>query len=83
MDPANVRPIQEGVVNALTEAERAAEATKQAIKRKIALAASADFQSRSLPAKLHIDPDDPEDVVRFACYLPLKNENHGYLWYRI
>lgn len=72
MDPANVRPIQEGVVNALTEAERAAEATKQAIKRKIAMAASTDFQSRSLPAKLHIDPDDPEDVVRCACYIPLK-----------
>ncbi|XP_041015359.1 survival of motor neuron-related-splicing factor 30 isoform X1 [Juglans microcarpa x Juglans regia] len=62
VDPANVRPIQEGVINALTEAERAAEATKQAIKRKIALAAATDFQSRSLPAKLHIDPDDPEDV---------------------
>lgn len=49
-----------------------AEATKQAIKRKIAQAASVDFQSRSLPAKLHINVDDPEDVVSSAycayCY---------------
>jgi survival-of-motor-neuron-related-splicing factor 30 len=59
VDPANVRPIEEGVVNTLAEAERVAEATKQAIKRKIALAASMDFQSRSLPAKLRIDPTDP------------------------
>ncbi|BBG96251.1 nucleic acid-binding protein [Prunus dulcis] len=64
VDPANVRPIQEGAVNALLEAERVAEATKQAIKRKIAQAASIDFQSRSLPAKLRIEPDDPEDVSR-------------------
>ncbi|XP_050377002.1 uncharacterized protein LOC126794350 isoform X2 [Argentina anserina] len=62
VDPANVRPIQEGAVNALLEAERVAEATKQAIKRKIAQAGSVDFQSRSLPAKLRIEPDDPEDV---------------------
>ncbi|KAK7292517.1 hypothetical protein RIF29_08299 [Crotalaria pallida] len=62
VDPANVRPIQEGTVDALLEAERVAEATKQAIKRKIAQAASIDFQSRSLPAKLRIEPDDPEDV---------------------
>ncbi|XP_050273035.1 uncharacterized protein LOC126716092 isoform X1 [Quercus robur] len=62
VDPDNVRPIQEGVVNTLAEAERVAEATKQAIKRKIALAASMDYQSRSLPAKLRIEPDDPEDV---------------------
>jgi hypothetical protein len=76
VDPANVRPIQEGVVNTLAEAERVAEATKQAIKRKIALAASVDFQSRSLPAKLRIDPSDPEDVVSCACYLPLKNNDN-------
>ncbi|KAK9928836.1 hypothetical protein M0R45_025956 [Rubus argutus] len=62
VDPDNVRPIQEGAVNALLEAERVAEATKQAIKRKIEQAASVDFQSRSLPAKLRIEPDDPEDV---------------------
>jgi len=48
----------------LLEAERVAEATKQAIKRKIAQAASIDLQSRSLPAKLRIEADDPEDVVR-------------------
>ncbi|XP_043698257.1 survival of motor neuron-related-splicing factor 30-like isoform X2 [Telopea speciosissima] len=62
VDPSNIRPIQEGVINALVEAERVAEATKQAIKRKIAQAATTDFQSRTLPAKLRIDPDDPEDV---------------------
>ncbi|XP_034702050.1 survival of motor neuron-related-splicing factor 30 isoform X2 [Vitis riparia] len=61
VDPGNVRPIQEEV-NALLEAEKEAEATKQAIKRKIAQAAATDFQSRSLPAKLRIEPDDPEDV---------------------
>nr|XP_011464940.1 PREDICTED: survival of motor neuron-related-splicing factor 30 isoform X2 [Fragaria vesca subsp. vesca] len=62
VDPANVRPIQEGAVNALLEAEKVAEATKQAIKRKIAQAASVDFQARTLPPKLRIEPDDPEDV---------------------
>ncbi|XP_058752815.1 uncharacterized protein LOC131626003 [Vicia villosa] len=62
VDPANIRPIQEGTVDALVEAERVAEATKQAIKRKIAQAGSVDFQSRTLPAKLRIEPDDPEDV---------------------
>uniref|UniRef100_A0A5B6YTP7 Survival of motor neuron-related-splicing factor 30 n=1 Tax=Davidia involucrata TaxID=16924 RepID=A0A5B6YTP7_DAVIN len=62
VDPANVRPVQEGVVNALLEAEKEAEATRQAIKRKIAQAAVADFQSRSLPEKFRIDPNDPEDV---------------------
>ncbi|KAF8404013.1 hypothetical protein HHK36_008889 [Tetracentron sinense] len=62
VDPGNVRQIQEGAVNALLEAEKEAEATKQAIKRKIAQAAVSDFQSRSLPAKLRIEPDDPEDV---------------------
>ncbi|KAK7363923.1 hypothetical protein VNO77_06086 [Canavalia gladiata] len=62
VDPANIREIQEGTVDALLEAERVAEATKQAIKRKIAQAASIDVQSRSLPAKLRIEPDDPEDV---------------------
>lgn len=62
VDPANIRPIQEGPVDALLEAERVAEATKQAIKRKIAQAASVDLQSRTLPAKLRIEPDDPEDV---------------------
>ncbi|XWS20674.1 hypothetical protein CRYUN_Cryun31cG0123200 [Craigia yunnanensis] len=59
VDPANVRATE---YNALLEAEKVAEATKQAIKRKIAQAASVDFQSRSLPAKLRIADDDPEDV---------------------
>ncbi|KAF8016111.1 hypothetical protein BT93_H1597 [Corymbia citriodora subsp. variegata] len=62
VDPDNVRPIKEGEVNAILEAERVAEATKQAIKRKIAQAATVDLQSRTLPAKLRIEPDDPEDV---------------------
>ncbi|CAH9081664.1 unnamed protein product [Cuscuta epithymum] len=61
VDPANVRIIQ-GEVNPLDEAEKIAEATKQALKRKIAQAAIIDYQSKSLPAKLHIDPNDPEDV---------------------
>ena len=50
-------------MNTLLEAERMAEATKQAIKRKIAQAASVGFESRSMPAKLRIEADDPEDVV--------------------
>lgn len=62
-----MRPIQEGEVNALLEAERDAEATKQAIKRKIAQSASVDFQNRTLPAKLKIEADDPEDVVCNFC----------------
>lgn len=49
--------------NALLEAERLAEATKNALKRKIEQAASSDFQTKTLPAKLKIDPNDPEDVV--------------------
>ncbi|CAL9072655.1 unnamed protein product [Musa textilis] len=60
VDPANVRPVEEG--DALLEAEREAEATRQAIKRKIAQAATTDFQARTLPAKLRIDPNDPDDV---------------------
>lgn len=63
MDHANIRPLQEASVNPLVEAEKIAEATKQALKRKIAQAAASDMQSRSLPAKLLIDPNDPEDVV--------------------
>ncbi|XP_057860988.2 uncharacterized protein LOC131069527 [Cryptomeria japonica] len=62
VDFANVRPRQEGAVNALLEAEKQAEATKQAIKRKIAQAAVVDVFSRELPPKLRINPDDPEDV---------------------
>ncbi|GKF56683.1 hypothetical protein Tco_0167023, partial [Tanacetum coccineum] len=65
VDPDNVRVLQEGIVDPLLEAEKESEATKQALKRKIAQAASADvdFQSKSLPAKLRIEPEDPEDVV--------------------
>ncbi|PIA47036.1 hypothetical protein AQUCO_01400030v1 [Aquilegia coerulea] len=62
VDPGNVRAIEEGAVNTLLVAEKQAEATKQAIKRKIAQAAVVDVQSRTLPAKLRIEPDDPEDV---------------------
>jgi survival-of-motor-neuron-related-splicing factor 30 len=62
VDFDNVRGKQEGAVNALLEAEKQAEATKQAIKRKIAQAADAHVQSRDLPAKLRINPEDPEDV---------------------
>ncbi|XP_023638733.1 survival of motor neuron-related-splicing factor 30 [Capsella rubella] len=59
VDPDNVRPIEQ---NALLEAERLAEATKNALKRKIEQAASSDFQTKTVPAKLKIDPNDPEDV---------------------
>ncbi|XP_010502269.1 PREDICTED: survival of motor neuron-related-splicing factor 30 [Camelina sativa] len=59
VDPDNVRPIEH---NALLEAERVAEATKNALKRKIEQAASSDFQTKTVPAKLKIDPNDPEDV---------------------
>lgn len=65
VDLANVRLLQEEGVDALLEAEKEAEATKLALKRKIAQAASSDvdIQSRSLPAKLRIEPEDSEDVV--------------------
>lgn len=64
VDPDNVRVLEEGIIDPLVEAEKEAEVTKQALKRKIAQAASADvdFQSKSLPAKLRIEPEDPEDV---------------------
>ncbi|KAD5317877.1 hypothetical protein R6Q59_033183 [Mikania micrantha] len=64
VDPDNVRAVEDVTVDPLLEAEKEAEATKQALKRKIAQAASADmdFQSKSLPAKLRIEPEDPEDV---------------------
>jgi survival-of-motor-neuron-related-splicing factor 30 len=59
VDPDNVRPIEQ---NAIVEAERLAQATKNALKRKIEKAASSDYQTKTLPAKLKIDPNDPEDV---------------------
>ncbi|KAI3695010.1 hypothetical protein L1987_77998 [Smallanthus sonchifolius] len=64
VDPDNVRALEDATVDPLLEAEKEAEATKQALKRKIAQAASADvdFQSKSLPAKLRIEPEDSEDV---------------------
>jgi len=49
--------------DALLGAERDAEVTRQAIKRKIAQAADVDVISRDLPPKLRINSDDPEDVV--------------------
>lgn len=55
-----MRPIEQ---NAIVEAERLAQATKNALKRKIEQAASSDYQTKTLPAKLKIDPNDPEDVV--------------------
>eukprot|EP00252_Welwitschia_mirabilis_P018294 TRINITY_DN4065_c0_g1_i5.p1 TRINITY_DN4065_c0_g1~~TRINITY_DN4065_c0_g1_i5.p1 ORF type:complete len:169 (-),score=57.49 TRINITY_DN4065_c0_g1_i5:360-866(-) len=58
----SVRSREEGGANALLEAEKQAEATKQAIKRKIAQAADSDMPHRELPPKLRINPDDPEDV---------------------
>ncbi|KAL0454520.1 UNVERIFIED_CONTAM: Survival of motor neuron-related-splicing factor 30 [Sesamum latifolium] len=62
VDPDNVRPIQEGSADPLLEAEKIAVATKEALKRKIAQAASKDFQPWTVPQKLQIDPNDPEDV---------------------
>ncbi|KAG8046313.1 hypothetical protein GUJ93_ZPchr0008g11987 [Zizania palustris] len=62
VDPANVRALEEEAADALRQAEKEAEATKVAIKRKIEQAATSDFQTRSLPTKLRIDPNDPEDV---------------------
>ncbi|XP_011087620.1 survival of motor neuron-related-splicing factor 30 isoform X2 [Sesamum indicum] len=62
VDPDNVRPIQEGTPNPLLEAERIAVATKEALKRKIAQAAAKDFENWTVPQKLRIDPNDPEDM---------------------
>eukprot|EP00252_Welwitschia_mirabilis_P018293 TRINITY_DN4065_c0_g1_i3.p1 TRINITY_DN4065_c0_g1~~TRINITY_DN4065_c0_g1_i3.p1 ORF type:complete len:253 (-),score=82.80 TRINITY_DN4065_c0_g1_i3:360-1118(-) len=62
VDVGSVRSREEGGANALLEAEKQAEATKQAIKRKIAQAADSDMPHRELPPKLRINPDDPEDV---------------------
>lgn len=68
MDPDNVRPIEQ---NAIVEAERLAQATKNALKRKIEKAASSDYQTKTLPAKLKIDPNDPEDVVSQDSFSPI------------
>ncbi|XP_042001568.1 survival of motor neuron-related-splicing factor 30-like [Salvia splendens] len=61
VDPDNVRPIQ-GTADPLLEAEKIAVATKEALKRKIAQSASKDFEAWTVPAKLQIDRNDPEDV---------------------
>jgi hypothetical protein len=66
---SNVRPLEEAAADALRQAEKEAEATKMALKRKIEQAATSDFQVRSLPAKLRIDPNDPEDVVSDNSFL--------------
>eukprot|EP00897_Mesotaenium_endlicherianum_P010278 jgi/Mesen1/9279/ME000060S08718 len=47
---------------AAVSAEAEAEAGRLALKRKIAQAASADLTPKNLPAKLKVNPDDPEDV---------------------
>ncbi|KAL8541875.1 hypothetical protein ACS0TY_002936 [Phlomoides rotata] len=62
VDPDNVRPIQEDTADPLLEAEKIAVATKEALKRKIAQSATKDFESWTVPQKLKIDPNDPEDV---------------------
>ncbi|XP_047971660.1 survival of motor neuron-related-splicing factor 30-like isoform X1 [Salvia hispanica] len=62
VDPDNVRSIQEGTADPLLEAEKIAVATKEALKRKIAQSASKDFEAWTVPAKLQIDRNDPEDV---------------------
>ena len=59
-----MRPLEEEAADALRQAEKEAEATKMAIKRKMEQAATSDFQARSLPTKLRIEPSDPEDVVK-------------------
>ena len=58
-----MRLLEEEAADALRQVEKEAEATKMAIKRKIEQAATSDFQARSMPAKLRIEPSDPEDVV--------------------
>lgn len=61
--------IKDPDADALLDAEREAEVTRMAIKRKIAEAADVDAIPRDLPAKLRINTDDPEDVVSAVGYL--------------
>eukprot|EP00271_Cylindrocystis_brebissonii_P017273 TRINITY_DN4425_c0_g1_i1.p1 TRINITY_DN4425_c0_g1~~TRINITY_DN4425_c0_g1_i1.p1 ORF type:complete len:369 (-),score=96.02 TRINITY_DN4425_c0_g1_i1:30-1136(-) len=49
-------------VNSMTEAERAAEAARLEIKRKLAEAATKDVSHKEIPYSLIIKKDDPEDV---------------------
>lgn len=48
--------------NALLDVEKAAEATRLALKRKVAESGDAEILPKNLPLKLQIKPDDPEDV---------------------
>lgn len=48
--------------NALLDVEKAAEATRLALKRKVAESGDAEIVPKNLPLKLQIKPDDPEDV---------------------
>ncbi|MCO5580216.1 hypothetical protein L7F22_034082 [Adiantum nelumboides] len=64
VDFDNVRDLDESSEqrNALLDVEKAAEATRLALKRKIAESAEAEIVPKNLPLKLQIKPDDPEDV---------------------
>lgn len=66
VDFENVREVLNDVGNAegstLLRAEEEAEATRLAIKRKIAESAGVEVLPRGLPPKLRIQPEDPEDV---------------------
>eukprot|EP00245_Coleochaete_scutata_P006415 TRINITY_DN20842_c0_g1_i1.p1 TRINITY_DN20842_c0_g1~~TRINITY_DN20842_c0_g1_i1.p1 ORF type:complete len:295 (+),score=102.31 TRINITY_DN20842_c0_g1_i1:73-957(+) len=63
VDVDNVRPLPalEGV-DAIAEAEKDAEETRLAIKRKIAEAAEAEFVQKELPPKLRVQPEDDEET---------------------
>ena len=74
-----MRPIQEGTADPLLEAEKIAVATKEALKQKIVQSASKEFEAWTIPAKLHIDPNDSEDVV---C-LDLQPFYRGYAIFRV
>ncbi|XP_072090430.1 uncharacterized protein [Arachis hypogaea] len=71
-DPQDKYPIS-NKVQAVYKATRVAEATKQAIKQKIAPAATIDVQSRSIPAKLRIEVDDLEDEISYSIRLSFPN----------
>lgn len=58
--------------DAFLDAEKEAEATKMALKRKIAQAAQLDVMPKDLPPKLKIHPDDSEDIVCSTLILPSK-----------
>jgi hypothetical protein len=58
-DPESPPPREDELI----DPEQEAEATRIALKRKIAKAAEIDVIPRDLPSKLKILPDDPEDIV--------------------